>query len=83
MSAETSEEEADRVLAAVDSGLVALSSDKGGGVPYYRLHRVVAKAIRRKKFIFVSENAAAVAAAAGTAAGRTCFALEAHFSSKQ
>ncbi|CAN0209222.1 unnamed protein product [Ectocarpus sp. 8 AP-2014] len=50
-SAETSEEEADRVLAAVDKGLVALSSDKGG-VPYYRLHRVVAKAIRRKKFIF-------------------------------
>ncbi|CAM9759306.1 unnamed protein product, partial [Ectocarpus fasciculatus] len=49
-SAETSEEEADRVLAAVDNGLVALSSDKGG-VPYYRLHRVVAKAIRRKKFI--------------------------------
>ncbi|CAB1115277.1 unnamed protein product [Ectocarpus sp. CCAP 1310/34] len=49
-SAETSEEEAERVLAAVDKGLIALSSDKGG-VPYYRLHRVVAKAIRRKKFI--------------------------------
>lgn len=54
-STETGEEEADRVLAAIDPGLVAFSSDKGG-VPYYRLHRVVAKAITRKKFIFVSEN---------------------------
>ena len=54
-STETGEEEAERVLAAIDPGLVAFSSDKGG-VPYYRLHRVVAKAITRKKFIFVSEN---------------------------
>lgn len=52
-STETSEEETERVLAAIDPGLVAFSSDKGG-VPYYRLHRVVAKAITRKKFIFVS-----------------------------
>lgn len=79
-SAETSEEEADRVLAAVDKGLVALSSDKGG-VPYYRLHRVVAKAIRRKKFIFVSEDAVAVAVR--TAAGMTSFALAAHLFSTQ
>lgn len=56
-STETREEEAERVLAAIDPGLVAFSSDKGG-VPYYRLHRVVAKAITRKKFIFVSEMAA-------------------------
>eukprot|EP00903_Cladosiphon_okamuranus_P019966 g18348.t1 len=49
-STETEEEEAERVLAAIDAGLVAFSSYKGG-VPYYRLHRVVAKAITRKKFI--------------------------------
>lgn len=50
---ETEEEEAERVLAAIDSGLVAFPSTKKG-VPYYRLHRVAAKAITRKKFIFVS-----------------------------
>ncbi|CAM9420068.1 unnamed protein product [Pylaiella littoralis] len=49
-SAETSEEEVERVLAAIDSGLVALSGDKEG-VPFYRLHSVVAKAITRKKYI--------------------------------
>lgn len=53
-SAETSEEEAERVLAAVDTDLVAFASHKEG-VPYYRLHRVVAKAITRRKFIVVSE----------------------------
>lgn len=49
---ETSEEGAERVLAAIDKRLVALSSDKEG-VPYYRLHRAVAKSIARKKFICV------------------------------
>lgn len=54
-SGETSEEEAERVLAAIDAGLVEFSGDKDG-VPYYRLHRVVAKAITRKKYIIVSET---------------------------
>lgn len=58
-STETSEEEAERVLAAIDPGLVAFSSDKGG-VPFYRLHRVVATAITRKKFIFVSVSTGTV-----------------------
>lgn len=52
---ETREEEAERVLAAIDPGLVAFLSDKGG-LPYYRLHRVVGQAITWKKFIFVSES---------------------------
>ncbi len=45
------------MLAAIDSGLVAFPSAKKG-VPYYRLHSVAAKAITRKKFIFVSREIA-------------------------
>ena len=52
-SAETREEEAERVLAAIDPRLVAFSSDNKG-VPYYRLHRVLPKAITRKEVIIVS-----------------------------
>ncbi|CAM9659483.1 unnamed protein product [Laminaria digitata] len=56
-SAEAAEEDLQRALEAIDTGLVAFSSDEGapvrarGAVPYYRLHKVVAAAVTRKAFI--------------------------------
>lgn len=58
-SAEAAEEDLQRALEAIDTGLVAFSSDEGapvrarGAVPYYRLHKVVAAAVTRKAFILV------------------------------
>lgn len=61
-SAEAEEEDLQRALEAIDTGLVTFSNDLGapvrarGAVPYYRLHNVVAAAVTRKAFILVSEN---------------------------